>query len=40
MTSIMGDGGLEPDADEPVVVLSLPAQRFRNECKQSAEDGT
>ena len=40
MTSIMGEGGLDPEADEPVVVLPLPANRLRNECKQSAEEGT
>ena len=36
----MGEGGLEPEADEPVVVLSLAPNRLRNECRHSEDDGT
>ena len=40
MTSIIGEGGLEPEADDPVVVLSLPANRLRNEFRHREDEGT
>ena len=36
----MGEGGLEPEADEPVVVLSLAPNRLRNEFRHSEDEGT
>ena len=40
MTSIIGEGGLEPEAEDPVVVLSLPANLLLNEFKHREDDGT